>query len=252
MSLDLTALRARYPERGVVWFDRAGSTMTEAARLAASGCSSGTIVGAEEQTSGRGRFGRTWHSEREVGLYVSIVLRLKLPDEGARILCLALGLAVAEAIARAADIACDLRWPNDVLIGEKKCAGILVEAEQAAYIAGIGININQTAFPVEIAQTATSLRIASGLAQSRERLLVHLIESVDSFTKMLETGGKAPVLRMFSQASSYVRGKHIIADEGGSQIEGITEGLNPSGFLIVRKSDGTRAVVLAGGIRAAS
>jgi biotin-(acetyl-CoA carboxylase) ligase len=112
--------------------------MTEAARLAVLGCASGTIAGAEEQISGQGRFGRTWHSEREAGLYISFVLRLDLPEESVRVLSMSLGLAAADAIARATGTTCDIRWPNDLLIGDKKCAGILVQVERDCFVAGIG------------------------------------------------------------------------------------------------------------------
>jgi BirA family biotin operon repressor/biotin-[acetyl-CoA-carboxylase] ligase len=221
--------------------------MEEAAKLSREGCPSGTAVVAEEQTAGYGRHGRTWHSERGAGLYVSIVLRLPLPAENLPVLSLALGLATAEAIARAADLACDLRWPNDVLIGGKKCAGILVETEGPAFIAGIGINVNHSAFPAELTGLATSLLLASGHPQSKDQLLVRLLESADSFTKMLLNGGPEPVIAMFSRASSYVRGKRVIA--GG--LEGITDGLDPSGFLYLRQPSGERTLILAGGVRPA-
>lgn len=251
MSLDITRVRERLPGRQIVWFESCGSTMTEAGQLAASGCPPGSVAGAEEQTAGQGRFGRTWHSERGAGLYASMVLRPALPDENVGLLSMALGLATAEAIARAADIACDLRWPNDVLIGERKCAGILVQVEPPALIAGIGINVNQTEFPEPIAGLATSLRMASGRAHSREELLIHLLDSVDSFTRMLAEGGREPILRMFARASSYVRGKRVIVEQGHARVEGVTEGLDPSGFLYVRRDDGTRITVVAGGVRPA-
>lgn len=249
MPLDLTSVHMQFPGREIHWLENTGSTMTVAAQLGAAGCPAGTVVVAEEQTAGQGRFGRIWHSERETGLYVSFVLRLSLAEENLRVLAMTLGLAAAEAIARTADIECDLRWPNDVLIGDKKCAGILVAVEQTTFVAGIGINVNQTAFPVELSPIATSLRLATGRPQSREALLVHLIESADSFLRMLETGGKDPVLRMFTRASSYVRGKHVFVEQEGAEIEGVTDGLDESGFLIVRRPDGTRTTIMAGGVR---
>ncbi len=249
--IDLASVRARFPGRRIVWFESCSTTMAEAEKLACEGCPSGTAAGADEQTAGHGRHGRTWHSERGAGLYVSIVLRLAMPDENIPALSLALGLAVAEAIARATGLACDLRWPNDVLIGGKKCAGILVEAEGAAYVAGIGINVNQAEFPEDIAGIATSLRAASGRTHSREQLLIHLLECVDSFAKMLVKGGREPVLRAFSRASSYVKGKSVVVEQRGGTIAGITDGLDPMGFLYVRQPNGERTLILAGGVRPA-
>jgi BirA family biotin operon repressor/biotin-[acetyl-CoA-carboxylase] ligase len=251
MPLDIESVRARLRGRHIVWLDRCESTMTEAAKLAALGCASGTAAGAEEQTAGQGRFGRSWHSERETGLYVSIVLRLAVPEESLRVLSMALGLATAEAIARATDIRCDLRWPNDVLAGEKKCAGVLVHVERDAFVAGIGINVNQPAFPEEVRDIATSLRLAGGRPHSRECLLIELLGAVDRFVRMLADGGREPVLRMFERASSYVRGKRVAVEQGGLIIRGITDGLDDSGFLWVRRDDGTRTLILAGGVRPA-
>ncbi len=244
MPLDIDWIRAQLPGRTIAWFDSTGSTMAEAARLAGQ-TSSPVIVVAEEQTAGQGRLGRSWHSERESGLYVSPVLRPRLAPEDAPVLTLALGLAAAEAIARTADLACDLRWPNDVLLGGKKCAGILVQVEGAAFIAGIGVNVNHESFPPEIAGSATSLFLASGRRHSRERLLAALVRSVESFMKMLVEGGKEPVLAMFARASSYVRGRRVAV--GG--VEGVTDGLDSSGFLLLRREDGRRELVMTGGVR---
>lgn len=251
MPLDLEAVRAAFPERELVWFERCASTMTEAARLARAGCQAGAVVVAEEQTAGQGRLGRGWHSEREAGLYATVVLRPNLSEENARVLAMALGLAAAEAIARAAGLRTDLRWPNDVLLGEKKCAGILVQSEGPAFLAGIGINVNHTAFPPELVDLATSLRLASGRPQSRESLLIHLLETADGFVRMLEEGGREPVLRQFARASSTVCGRRVRVEQGGVSLEGVTEGLDSSGFLLLRLLNGSRTTILAGGVRPA-
>ncbi len=251
MPLALDIVRAASPGRELLWFDRCASTMTEAARLARSGCRAGAVVVAEEQTAGQGRHGREWHSEREAGLYATVVLRPALAEASARVLSMALGLAAAEAIARTADLRTDLRWPNDVLVEEKKCAGILVQSEGSVFLAGIGINVNHTSFPPELAAIATSLRLASGRPQSRELLLIHLLETVDSFARMLAEAGREPILRMFARASSYVKGKRVTVDQGDSVLEGVTDGLDPSGFLLLRRPDGSRTTILAGGVRPA-
>ncbi len=223
------------------------STMKEAAKLAREGCPSLTTVVADEQTAGYGRHGHAWHSERGSGLYVSIVLRLALPPASAPVLSLALGLATAEAIANSTGLACDLRWPNDVLIGDKKCAGILVETEGPAFIAGIGINVNQSAFPDDLAALATSLRLASGSHHSRDQLLENLLESVERLTGILVDEGRDAIIQAFSRASSYVHGKRVVVDA----MEGVTDGLDPSGFLYLRRPDGARTLILAGGVRPA-
>ena len=237
MPLDVDGVRAKLPGRLVLWRETVESTMIDARGHAA-----GTLVVAEEQTAGQGRLGRKWHSEREAGLYVSTVLRLAMQP----VVVLALGLAAAEAIAAATGIKCDLRWPNDVLIGERKCAGILVQKEGEALIAGIGINVNQTTLPPGIADTATSLRIASGRAHSREEILVELAHAIDRYGKMLEADGPGSILERFARASSYAAGKRVVVD---GRLVGTTAGLDPAGFLRLKKDDGTEEVILAGGVR---
>jgi BirA family biotin operon repressor/biotin-[acetyl-CoA-carboxylase] ligase len=249
---DLEWVRSRLPGRQIDWHPSIASTMTEASRLAARGCLSGTVVGAEEQTAGQGRFGRKWHSESGSGLYVSFILRRRYPPGTLPVVTLALGLAVHEAIRKASDLACDLRWPNDVLMQSRKCAGILTQLEGSAILAGIGINVNQTAFPPEVSELAISLRLASGRSHSRERLLVDLAGAVDSYCDLLERDGSEPILRMFSLASSFVHGRQVRVDLGAASLRGTTAGLNASGFLILRGDDGTENLIMAGGVRACS
>jgi len=232
--LDIAAVRRCLPGRKVEYFDSLDSTMREAA-----GYPEGGVVVAEEQTAGQGRRGHGWHSEPGSGLYASIVLR-----PGPPALTLALGLATAEALSRSADVECDLRWPNDVMLDGRKVAGILVLDR----VAGIGINVNHAAFPPELAGEATSLRIATGREHSREDLLVELIACVESFTRMLREGGVAPVIELFTRRSSYARGKHVVV-EG---FQGVTAGLDQDGFLLVRAANGEERLIVAGGVRAVS
>jgi len=213
------------------------STMEEAI-----GHPPGTVIVAEEQTSGQGRLGRRWHSEKGAGLYFSTVLGLPEPSP---LITLALGLAAQEAIQQVAGIGCDLRWPNDVLIGERKCAGILVNHHGATVIAGIGVNVNHAAFPVDVADTATSLRIATGCEHDKEALLARLLDAISTFTGLLSEQGTEVVLRLFTEASSYVRGRRVVVDG----VEGTTDGMNPSGFLWLRDDHGGRRLIVAGGVR---
>jgi BirA family transcriptional regulator, biotin operon repressor / biotin---[acetyl-CoA-carboxylase] ligase len=230
-------------------FDSVDSTMLRAADLAAQGCEHGTVVVADEQTAGQGRHGRSWHSEKQAGLYMSQVSRLKMCPDTLPIVTLALGLATAEAITDVTGVACDLRWPNDVLVGGKKCAGILVQLVDGVLIIGIGINVNHTEFPPELSDTATSLRIATGREHSRDKLLDRLIVAIDEHLDTLMRSGKDAVLRAFALASSYVRGRRVIVDEN---LQGTTDGLDPQGFLILRSDNGRRTLILAGGVRPCS
>jgi BirA family biotin operon repressor/biotin-[acetyl-CoA-carboxylase] ligase len=136
-----------------------------------------------------------------------------------------------------------------VLIRDRKCAGILTQLEGAAVIAGIGINVNHSAFPEELSAVATSLRIASGREQSREDLLTKLLPTVDAYCGLLAHQGKGPILDMFTNASSYVRGRRVKIDD---TMEGMTAGLSESGFLLLRDDAGRQHTILAGGVRPCS
>jgi BirA family biotin operon repressor/biotin-[acetyl-CoA-carboxylase] ligase len=251
-GFDLGAVRARLPDRRMDWHSVIGSTMTEASQLAAAGAPSGTVVGADEQTAGQGRHGRSWHSEPGSGLYFSVILRHQFKPVNLPVVTLALGLAVRDAILHAADLVCDLRWPNDVLIQSKKCAGILTELQGSAIIAGVGINVNHSSFPRELRDIATSLRLAGARVYSREGLLVELLPAIDSYCALLESDGREPILVMFSRASSYVTGRRVCVDQDGSMLFGTTAGLNDLGFLMLRSDDGSNHLVVAGGVRPCS
>jgi BirA family biotin operon repressor/biotin-[acetyl-CoA-carboxylase] ligase len=249
MPFDVVSVRARLPGRQIEWFQSITSTMTIAARLARDGCASGTIVGADGQVAGIGRHGHSWQSEACAGLYVSIVLRLPLAARDLPLVMLALGLATQEAITQVTGLAPDLRWPNDVMLDDRKCAGILAQLDGDAVIAGIGINVNHADFPSEIAPLATSLHLAGRPGVSREDLLVSLIHEVESCCKILSEEGAPAILQMFTRASSYASGRRVRVDN--LDIEGVTRGLDSAGFLIVRSDDGKETTILAGGVRPA-
>ena len=251
-EIDLAWLRSQLPDRRIEWHTTIGSTMTAASQLVESGAPAGTLVGAEEQTAGQGRHGRSWHYEPGSGLYVSIILRRRFTPATLPVVTLALGLAVRDAILKTTDLACDLRWPNDVLMESKKCAGILTTLESSAIIAGIGINVNHSSFTAELTGIATSLRIASGRVHSREHLLLHLLSGIETHCDLLEKQGRAPVLEAFARASSYVSGRRVCVDQEGSLLRGTTAGLNDSGFLILRGDDGANKLIVAGGVRPCS
>jgi BirA family biotin operon repressor/biotin-[acetyl-CoA-carboxylase] ligase len=249
MPFDLASVRGRLPDRHIDWFPSVNSTMTLAAALARDGSPSGTVVGADGQVAGIGRHGHVWHSEAEAGLYVSIVLRFAVGASRLPVIMLALGLATQEAIAEVTGLATDLRWPNDVMLNGRKCAGILAQLEGGAVVAGIGINVNHTVFPAEIEPLATSLRLEGKRGVSREDLLVALIHAVDASSRVLMERGTSAILDMFSRASSYAQGRRVRVEQNGAIIEGTTCGLDPSGFLVVREDSGKETTILAGGVR---
>jgi BirA family biotin operon repressor/biotin-[acetyl-CoA-carboxylase] ligase len=165
--------------------------------------------------------------------------------EPSPVLTLALGLAAQEAIARSTGIACDLRWPNDLMLEGKKVGGILVQLVNDAAIAGIGINVNHPSLPAEL--DATSLLLHAGREFAREEILIALLRAIPGFIGE----DNETILRLFTHASSYAAGRRVVVHQPDGIIEGTTAGLDHAGFLIVRQDDGTDTLILAGGVRAA-
>jgi BirA family biotin operon repressor/biotin-[acetyl-CoA-carboxylase] ligase len=232
------------------------STMNEAARLALKAAPEGTLVVAEEQTAGRGRFGRQWHSERGAGLYFTLLLRPPIHPSSAPVLTLLAGIAVAEAIQDVTQLATDLRWPNDVMINEKKAAGILVEmtAEPQRVqhvLVGIGVNVNHERIPDDLAAEATSLLLEASRTFSRLELLISVLKRLEHHYNHFLANGPAAIVSRFEELSSYARGKRIRVTDAANATVGVTEGLTPEGVLILRRDDGKLEHVIAGMVRPA-
>ena len=230
---------------------RIGSTNAEAMHAASSGAAEGSVYVAEEQVAGRGRGGHSWHSERSAGIYCSVVLRPTISPGDVLTLSLATGLAARDAVFEVTGLQADLRWPNDLMLSGKKFCGILIEmnaeATRVRYaVVGIGMNVNQESFPADI--EATSVRLESGRAWSRVELTSALLKSLDREYRMLgDASSREGVRRRFEQFSSSAKGCRVRLEEDGGY-EGITEGLDERGFLLVRTKNGVRTV-LSGGVR---
>jgi BirA family transcriptional regulator, biotin operon repressor / biotin---[acetyl-CoA-carboxylase] ligase len=241
-----------------------GSTNLLAIEAAQSGSAHGSVWVADEQTAGRGRGGHGWHSIPGEGLYLSVLLRPQMALVDALWLSLATGLAAQAAIAAVTGLQPDIRWPNDLLLAEKKCGGILVETSATAShsdtpallrfaVVGIGINVNHESFPPDIEAVATSLRHESGSPYPRERVLIELLRAFDQQIKLLEeelrgASTSPKLLERFESASTWVRGKRVRVDETGGYT-GVTTGLDSRGFLRVAGDDGEFHTVLSGGVR---
>lgn len=232
-----------------------GSTNSVAMDAASAGVPEGSVFLAEQQTAGRGRGAHQWHSAQSAGIYCSVVLRPAVPPSEVLVLSLAAALAVHDAVlAVDSRVAPDLKWPNDVLLEGKKFCGILTEMNAEAtrvrhIVVGIGINVNQASFPAQLQQTATSLRLATGSEWSRVELCAALLKSLDREYRNLlkQPDAQQSILRRFQEQSSYARGQQVRVEENGG-FEGVTEGLDPRGFLLVRTAQGVRTV-LSGTVR---
>jgi BirA family biotin operon repressor/biotin-[acetyl-CoA-carboxylase] ligase len=237
----------------VFHFFKVDSTNRVALELGHAGEPEGAVVLSEEQTAGRGRAGHNWHSERATGIYVTILLRPRLAPVQAPLLTMLAGLSAHAAIQAQTGLDVDLKWPNDLLIGGKKAGGILTEMHaepnQVRFvIVGIGLNVNQEKFPADLAPIATSLRAATGRAQSRLELLVRLLREFESDYNRFLSEGPASVVERFAAISSYTQGKRVRVTNGKESFTGITAGLGAEGLLQVKRDNGQLVTVIAGDV----
>jgi len=234
-------------------FFKTDSTNRVALELGHAGGAEGAVVLSEEQTAGRGRAGRLWHSDRAVGIYVTVLLRPRLAPVQAPLLTMMAGLSARSAVQAVTGLTVDLKWPNDLLLNGKKTGGILTEmhAEPGQIrfvIVGIGLNVNQEKFPGALADTATSLRVETGKSQSRMELLVRLLREFENdYNRFLREGMEGVVAR-FEEVSTYAKGKRVRVTNGTESYVGTTAGLGPEGLLQVQRDDGKVMTVIAGDV----
>ena len=252
LSEELARREARLG-RPLVVVESTTSTNDDAKRAAESGAPAGSAFIANAQTHGRGRLGRSWHSPPGDNLYVSFVLRpaaaLALDVRRAPLVTLAAGLAVADAIAPLVPGAnVGLKWPNDVLVDDRKVAGILTEAHLGTgasdwIVIGIGINVRTRAFPTEIAARATSLALAGAGAPDRGALFVELASALSFRVGELHASA-ASIIDAFA-ARDALRERSITVDGAPATALGIAD----DGALRIRRADGTEARILAGDVQ---
>jgi BirA family transcriptional regulator, biotin operon repressor / biotin---[acetyl-CoA-carboxylase] ligase len=232
-----------------------GSTNNDALAAAREGAPHGSVCFADEQRTGRGRGDHSWHSAPGEGLYVSILLRPAVAPAHLPLIPLAAGLAAANAISMASNLEVDVRWPNDLLIGDRKTGGILVESKTESndvsfVVIGIGINVHQRTFDPGLSTPATSLDLESGRFISRQALLIALLESLQRETWGLhDPAVVAAIPARVALASTWLWNRRVEV-HGPQACTGITTGLDANGFLQVRTADGI-VTVHTGGIRAA-
>jgi BirA family transcriptional regulator, biotin operon repressor / biotin---[acetyl-CoA-carboxylase] ligase len=234
-------------------FFKIDSTNRVAMELGYAGEPEGTLVLAEEQTAGRGRAGRSWHSERGTGLYFTLLLRPRLAPAQAPLLTMLAGLSAHAAIQGLTGLTPELKWPNDLLLNGKKAGGILTEmhAEPSVVrfvIVGIGINVNQEKFPPELASIATSLRKESGKMNYRLELLVRLLTQFESDYNRFLREGPSFVVERFQRVSNFAKGRRVRVESGSESYVGTTAGLSPEGLLLVAKENGPVLTVIAGDV----
>jgi BirA family biotin operon repressor/biotin-[acetyl-CoA-carboxylase] ligase len=214
----------------------------------------GTLILAESQTAGRGRLGRTWYSELEAGLYLSLVLRPEISPGFAPLFTLACAVALQKAVERQTGLAADIKWPNDLLLEGKKVAGILAEIQADldrihVLVIGAGLNVNNSTLPPDLAGRATSLRLVSGHVQSRMEILLDFLEQFEGLIERFHGAGPEVIVSEWTRYSSFAFGRRVQIVDGQRVIEGVTKGLNPFGALRVETMDGQMQDLYSGEVR---
>ena len=234
----------------IIWHAQTGSTNADAAALADAGAAEGCVVVADQQTAGRGRLGRSWSSPAGSGIYVSVLFR---PEPTvARMLTIAAGVAVAEAIEQVAGISPVLKWPNDVYLGEgpqsgRKVAGILAEAGvsrgQTWVVVGVGINVLPASLPPELTSRATSLESELGRPVDRGELFATCLVRLAARYDDLRDRRGGDVVGAWRRRASATFGRRVEWDEEGAMKSGIVRNLDDEGGLIVEMDAGSARVV---------
>jgi BirA family biotin operon repressor/biotin-[acetyl-CoA-carboxylase] ligase len=239
----------------ILRFDSLPSTNLEAARQAAAGAAEGVCIVAGEQTAGRGRLQREWVSPKGAGLYFSIIVRPRFEQSSWPLLTMMAAVAVRDALLEAFALETDIKWPNDILVNEKKLCGILAETVETplgrAVIVGIGINLTKGSFPPELDRIATDVETAGKQKPELEVVLEALVRALVSYYQILQQpDGPEAIARAWSKRSSYSEGKRISVSFGVESLVGTTRGLERDGALRVETSEGEINIVRAGDVTA--
>ncbi len=227
------------------------STNEEAARQALKGACHGTLVVAREQTAGQGRRGRSWYSPYGDNIYMSLLLRPLLAPDKASMLTLVMGLAAARGIRRVCRLEPAIKWPNDLLVREKKVCGILTRLQMReevidSLIIGVGINVNQLDFPEEISAAATSLRRECGRAFERTELIEEVMAAFEDCYDRFFEAGDLSLLKQEYNEGLISRDRQVRLVTSGKEWTGEALGINDAGELLVRRQDGVIEQVFAG------
>lgn len=226
--------------------DSVESTNDEVHELACMGAPDGVIVIAERQTAGRGRRGAAWFSPPGESLAFSILVKPKEPKALWPRLALAAGLAVAEAL-ESCGLAAAIKWPNDVWLGGKKTAGILVEAGADFAVVGIGLNVNSTELPEAVRGIATSMRIEAGREFHRPEVLGEIIRKFARRREQIDGGFEE--LMAAVRVRCLLTGKRVTLSTAGGMKSGTVEGLAAGGELLLRTEQGLERLMQADEVR---
>ena len=244
-------LQTKWAGREVIFLKETGSTNVEAKKLAEQGLKHGTLVVADYQSGGKGRRGRSWHSPKGTSIAMSFILKPDMEAEYASMLTLVQAMAIAKAIEEVCGLETKIKWPNDVLVNEKKVCGILTEMnlemmEISSIIIGMGINVNQESFPADISEIATSLKIEKKRTLSRIDIIERVCELFEEYYEMfMQTKDLTEFLEEYN-AHLISKGRKVKVLDPKGEFIAETLGINAKGELVVKNSQEEIINVYAG------
>jgi BirA family biotin operon repressor/biotin-[acetyl-CoA-carboxylase] ligase len=248
------ALHSKCLGRRIVFESEVDSTNRLARDLAILGAVEGTLVVAESQTGGRGRKGRNWFSPPGEGIYVSLVLRPRFKPAEAPKMTLLTGVALAETLIHTVPSRITIKWPNDVLLGGRKIAGILIEVSTDIdaidyMIVGVGVNVNTPSdrFPADLRERATSLAAHIGHKVPRAEILGAFLDCFEQYYAMIDREGFAPVIRRWRELSDMV-GRRVRVQDFDRSLQGTIDGIDDDGVLLIKTADADIQRVIAGDV----
>jgi BirA family biotin operon repressor/biotin-[acetyl-CoA-carboxylase] ligase len=253
--VDKVALRKALGERLIgrrfLYFLTLTSTNEHARELAEDGWPEGTIVLSEEQTAGKGRAGRSWHSPPGLGVNVSVILKPSLPPEKVALMTLMTAVAATQALRELGHEA-TIKWPNDILLGGRKIGGVLADARlrpggPSDIVVGLGLNVNhlETDFPADLLPRAGSIRMHSGIEADRTAVLTAILIRLDEAYALVKdggAGGDARLVETFTGLCPTCRGAKVVARGDGEPVAGESAGLTPGGALRINTPSGPKEI----------
>jgi BirA family biotin operon repressor/biotin-[acetyl-CoA-carboxylase] ligase len=234
----------------ILYFDSLNSTMDMAAQLALKEAGEGTVVLAETQAKGRGRLGRIWYSPKYKGLYFSLILRPKISLDKASVITLLAGVSICEALKESTALQAQIKWPNDIILRNKKLGGILTEVQAEVdevnfVVVGVGLNINND--KKYLISGATSLKQEKGGELSRLSILQNILYRLEANYSVFKNKGAQAVIEKWRQLSLTL-GKRVKVYSHKEHIEGEVIDIDADGGLLVRRDSGLTQKVTAGDV----
>ena len=255
MKLDIKGVKAGLKNKlieDIKYYESVTSTNKVALNMEEENIKEGLVIVGGEQTKGRGRLKRNWHSPKDLGLWFSIILTPKKDPERIPLLTLIGALSVHDAI-KNIGIETDLKWPNDILYKNKKLCGVLSQFKSSGnnierVVVGIGLNVNQKEFPRVIKNDSISLRMIKGEIIDREKILADILNKFAYYYTKFQKGEYISIIEIWKKEMTMLNKKITVNTAKDEQYKGKVVDITENGALIIEQQDKTRKTLIAGDV----